>query len=179
MSLRLRYDTTLPVIVPPGFSREKAIEAVKCDRPCFLDKFPEAELPPGPREIHLIYPTEMRSLGEILRAINSEGTMQPEPLDMAFVLADQHPGYGIEKGIAFLASLWSEGKSVSTTFFPYLSSGNGRHALHLRSNQRELHPGWRIAVSSPQLASDSKTEAEQMDVATGWIRPWQRKPVAA
>lgn len=156
----MRNDTTLPVVVPRGFSREKAIKALRCDRPYFLDEFPEVELPPGPREVHLIHPSETRSLSEVLQAIDSERTMKPEPLEMALVLADQHPGYGIEFGIAFLAFLWSEGGKINTIFFPYLSSENGRHALHLHSNQAKLHTGWQIAVSSPVSVEEEVTGTE-------------------
>ena len=167
----VRYDTTLPVVVPHDFSREKAIKALKCDRPCFLGKFPEVKLLPGPREIHLIHPSESKSLGEVLQILSSERTMRLEPLETALILAAQHRRYEIEFGVAFLAFLWSEGEKVNTTFFPYLSSGNGRHALHLRSDQRKLHSGWQIAVSSA-------VSAEKEVTGTEWIqKPLQ--PAAA
>lgn len=143
------YDTTLPIVVPPDFSRKRAIESVKCSYPCFLDRFPEVNLVPGSREIHLIYFFESMSLGKILQLLGSETTLEPEPLDTGFILASQHPGYKIQAGIGFLGSLWSLGKSINTTYFPYLSkSVGGRLMIRLKSDQRKLHPGWRIAVGS-------------------------------
>lgn len=167
----VRYDTTLSVVVPHDFSRDEAIAALKHDRPCFLGMFPEVRLLPGPREIHLIRPTGSKSLGEVLQAINLEESMRADPLEMALILADQHRNYRIDTGIAFLAFLWSEGEKVNTTFFPFLSSRNGQHALHIRSNQRKLHSGWRIAVSSP-------VPAEEEIKGTEWIQALLR-PAAA
>ncbi len=169
----MRYDTTLPIVVPRDFSREKAIKALRCDRPYSLDEFPEVELPPGLRKVHLIHPSESKSLGEILQAIDSERTMEPEPPEIALVLAAQHLGYEIETGIAFLGSLWSVGENINTIYFLCLSNSmNCRPVLRLRSNQWKLHPGWQIAVSSPPgLAFDPRSEAEQMEAATtGWIQ---------
>ncbi len=164
------YDTTLSVVVPDDFSRDEAIAARKYDQPCFLGMFPDVKLRPGPREIHLLCPSGSKSLGEVLQAINLKESMRADPLEMALILADQHPDYGIEYGIAFLAFLWSEGEKVNTTFFPYLSD---RHTLRLRSNQRKLHGGWRIAVSLlPGLAFDPRSEAEQIEAATGLIQSW-------
>ena len=176
----VRYDTTLSVVVPHDFSREKAIAALKHDRPCFLGMFPKVKLRPGPREVHLIRPSGSKSLGEVLQAINLEGNMKPDPLEMALILADQHPDYGIESGIAFLAFLWSEGEKVNTTFFPYLSLRNGRYVLRVRSNQGKRDPGWQIGVSAPsRLAFDPRTEAEQVETATSWIQLWEGKLAAA
>lgn len=163
---------TLSVVVPHDFSREEAIEALY-NRPYFLPMFPEVKLLPGPREVHLIRPNGSKSLGEVLQAISLEESMKAEPLEMALLLADQHPDYGIECGIAFLAFLWSEGEKINTTFFPYLSSRSGQHALHLHSNMAKLHSGWRIAVGLPPgLAFDPRPEAEQVEAATGLVQSW-------
>ena len=74
-------------------------------------------------------------------------SLQPALLDHLLTLCRREREMSFTNPLVFPGSAWRVGRSIRTTFFPYVMDGyRYRRHLRARSNEREFGTNWRFAM---------------------------------